>query len=282
MDQLFGDPKLTWHPQMAGSVARALLETPQSQAQYRARIEQLSDFEPEQLARRLDQQVPALCSVMRADQAADLRKEVGRLKTQISQRYAHLTSELAQPEPQLLKLPVEGATLGRWSPVDAPAQGRMDESADSVAAWHIVAGPVTAASWRSTVRLAAGRYVFEGLVRVRNVTPLPMGKHRGARLRIGGMDRESASLLGSGDWARQQVAFEVTDPSADVELICELRAGGGEAWFAKDSMRLRRTDTPVLGDSSGCLRGEQTDGTNSAHTERSEDKQAVALGSGEL
>ena len=246
MDQLFANPMLTWRPHMAGTVARGFLEIPEGRELYRARVESIvaEDLRPERLGVQIERRVSLLSSALSASGAGDLREEAGKLIMQIAERREHLKSELMQPDPKLLVVPPEGALLTNWHPSDCPAQGIMDEdqSPDGRPSWHIVAGPTTSASWRSTVRLLAGQYRLRAWARVRDTKPLPFGKHHGARLRIAGMDRESACLLGTGGWECLQVSFAVPAPDSEVELICELRASGGECWFVRNPLLLRQTD----------------------------------------
>jgi spore coat protein H len=256
MDQLFANPTLTWRPQMAGAVARSLLEIPEAERRYRVRLEELvrECFDPKGLSSRVDQRLSALRSGLSSGAFAKMQEEAAHLCSQISQRYDHLRRELAEPELGVLSIPCGGMVLSEWRPFDSPAQGRMLEqpTAAEGAALRIVAGPATSASWRSVVRLAPGRYRFEALGRVQNVTPLPFGKHHGARLRVGGMDQESEPLLGTRDWQTLGLNFEVAEAESTLELICELRASAGEAWFAKDSLRLSREE------SVGKSRGRET------------------------
>jgi spore coat protein H len=249
MDQIFANPRLTWRPHMAGLVARALLEIPEGQVQYRARVEKLlnEDFKPARLCAQVRQRLSELSPALSGEALAQAQEETAALCAQIRERHEHLKLELAQPELALLSIPAQGALLGDWRETDCPAQGQMleDRTPDGKSALHIVAGPVTSASWRSAVRLPSGHYCFQALVRARDVTPLPFGTHQGARLRIGRLDRESAALIGTQDWTSLRVRFEIPDGPATVELICELRASGGQVWFAKNSLLLQCAEPPA-------------------------------------
>jgi hypothetical protein len=115
---------------------------------------------------------------------------------------------------------------------------REDQSLDAKASLCIVAGPSTSASWRSIIRLGPGRYRFEGLACVERALSLPFGKNQGAALRVAGRDKASWRLLGSSGWESLQTEFAVKDPAELIELLCEFRASGGAARFAKDSLRV--------------------------------------------
>ena len=88
-----------------------------------------------------------------------------------------------------------------------------------------------------------GHYRFEGRVRIAGVERLPFGEHQGAGLRIGGQVRETGSLIGDAPWQMRAAAFEIAPPAQAVELICELRARAGEAWFDLNSLCVRQIDT---------------------------------------
>jgi hypothetical protein len=79
-------------------------------------------------------------------------------------------------------------------------------------------------------------------VRVANVKPLPFGIHQGASLRIGGSVQQTLALVGDSAWRELSTDFEVAPPMAKVELICELRAEVGEAWFDLSALQILRTD----------------------------------------
>ena len=85
--------------------------------------------------------------------------------------------------------------------------------------------------------LAAGKYRFEGKLRLQEVTTAEDDPRSGAGLRIskGAMP---AKLSGSSDLRPFQHTFEVEESAAHVELVCELKATGGEAWFDANSLRL--------------------------------------------
>ena len=73
------------------------------------------------------------------------------------------------------------------------------------------------------------------------VAPLKFGRNHGAGLRIAGPAIARSALLQSNQpWTHAQVSFNTTAREQEVELICELRASQGDAWFELDSLRLVR------------------------------------------
>ena len=165
------------------------------------------------------------------------------LKTHIERRQQSLEFQLNRPIQQLLTL-VNGA--GRpegWEITDQPPDGLMERTNfDGHPTLHVMTRADAAASWRTSVLLSQGRYRFEGRAQVVGVQPLPYGTHQGAGLRIGGAVRQERSLIGDVSWQMLTADFAVEEPRAEVELVCELRAHSGEAWFDLDSLRVVRTN----------------------------------------
>ncbi|PYI86707.1 MAG: hypothetical protein DME26_08515 [Verrucomicrobia bacterium] len=71
------------------------------------------------------------------------------------------------------------------------------------------------------------------------MTPDPGDPRAGVGFRTTGR-RFAQKLIGANDWKPIAFEFEVDQGMAEVELICELRARQGEAWFEVESMRLIR------------------------------------------
>ncbi|MGH7973622.1 MAG: hypothetical protein ACREIC_33305, partial [Limisphaerales bacterium] len=59
-----------------------------------------------------------------------------------------------------------------------------------------------------------------------------------AGLRVAGQVRESPALVGNSGWQTLGANFEVSNNGTEVQLVCELRAHVGEAWFALDTLRI--------------------------------------------
>jgi hypothetical protein len=242
MDQLFGNPDAPWQPHMAGLVAKAVMETTEGNRRYRAAFAVLltNIFRAPMLAGRVDQAVARLRPALTDAEFAGVKDEAGHVKERIAQRQLSLRRQLNQPGRALLVFTNGIGLLGGWVKVDEPASGQMEQiqTPDHTPALHIVARSDSGASWRTTALLARGRYRFEGRVKVAGVKPLPYGKYQGAGLRVAGSVRQSADLVGNSDWRALSAEFNLTDEAREVELVCELRASAGEAWFGAESLRL--------------------------------------------
>jgi len=240
MDQLFGRADLPWKPHMAGLLARSVMETAEGRQEYQARFGALFTnlFIVDRLTNRVNQIVGALRPFLGNSEFKQIEREAAAVRDRIVQRALNLRRQLAEPEPTLLEFADGIARLTGWTKIDQPAGGRMDETIDGRSALHIIAGPVTSASWRTSARLRRGRYRFEALGKIVAVKPLPFGKNQGAGLRIGDRMRQPFNFTGDSSWKRLDLEFQVDTDEEDVEFVCEFRASSGQVWFDKDSLRL--------------------------------------------
>jgi hypothetical protein len=244
MDQLLGNPDSPWQPHMAGLVAKAVMDTTEGRRRYRASFESLftNVFRVQMLNGQVDEVVAHLRPALTGPKFARVRDEAVHVKERIAQRQLSLTRQLSEPERVLLAFTNGIGYLGGWVKMDEPVSGQMEQgqAPDHTQALHIVTRSESTGSWRTKVMLSRGRYRFDGQTKVAGVKPLPYGNHQGAELRVTGNVRESG-LVGDSDWRALSAEFEVTEETQDVELVCELRASGGEAWFGLESLRLIRS-----------------------------------------
>ena len=245
MDQLFGNPRAPLIPQMNGLIARAVMETPEGRRAYRARVQfvMTNVIQLAVLHQRVDATLAALRPALERKEARALEQAVATLHERIDERLHTVARQLAEPPLEPLRFENGSAPLplSLWQKMDVPLGGSLvaTNGADGRGALEIHAGPVTSASWRCRVRLAPGRYQFEGEVSTAGVGALNFGKNHGAILRAGPAAR-ALPLLGDYPWTTRRVPLEVLGTEQEVELICELRASRGTAWFAVDSLRLVR------------------------------------------
>jgi len=244
MDQLFGSADLPWQPHMSGLVARAVIGTPQGAQQYRELFSCMFTnlFTTDALSARLTQVMAKLRPVLSDSEFAAVLTEAGLVRERIKQRQLNLALQLTKPELSPLEFKDGVAPLADWVKIDEPASGSMEQAAspEGTRALHIFARSDTLASWRTKALLTRGRYRFAGKVRVKAVEPLGYGVHQGAGLRLSGSRRKCADLVGNSSWQELETEFEIDSQAEQVELICELRASRGEAWFELDSLRVLR------------------------------------------
>jgi spore coat protein H len=245
MDVLFGNPRALVDLRMNGLVAQAIMEIPEGRRAYRTRCAQLftNQFDVAKIHARIDDTLLYLRPALPRDEAAALDREAAALKARITARAEDLAKQLSKPPLELLRFTDGVASIGDWQPVDVPEGGTLSANGtlDGKRALAIHAGPVTSASWRTKVLLPPGRYRFEGAVKTSAIAPLKFGRNHGAGLRIAGPAiARSALLQGNQPWTQTQVFFNSSAREQEVELICELRASKGDAWFELESLRLVR------------------------------------------
>jgi hypothetical protein len=242
MDQLFGLPEFPWRPRMAGLLAAAVLETPEGRALYRERFADLLDriLVPSKLTNRVDELLGRLQSQLTRAEFGDLAREAGALKERIVQRRLGL-ERFDGPIRSLWRFGTTGRPRG-WSETDGPRRRT----------WPKVKAPTAgqpancrrcgtfSAAWRTKVVLDPGRYRFEGLVMAAGVKPLPFGRRHGAALRVAGEPMTGERLTADSGWRTLTTEFEVRSAGREVELLCELRASGGQMCVDRDSLRLVR------------------------------------------
>jgi len=227
-----------------GLVARALLDDPNDRAHYYARMAELrrTAFEPEALAKYLDEvaaRIQPVLNEMDAEAGQRFERDAAGLRKRLFERAAFVDRRLAQV---LTPLPFDAdgvARPGAWSLTVSEGEATVERAPDVPGALRLRAGATgCTASLRTTVLLAPGRYTFEGRCRASEVVALDSGG--GVSLRISGQHVDGG-LVGETDWQAGTFDFELPGPGeAEVTLVCELRARGGDAAFDEASLRLRR------------------------------------------
>ena len=104
---------------------------------------------------------------------------------------------------------------------------------------HIRAEENGAASWRSRVRLERGQYRFQGKLKIQGIVLASDDPRAGVGLRIS-RRKFPGKLSGDADWSSAGFDFEVQQDQSDVELVCELRAEQGDAWFDLKTLKVIR------------------------------------------
>ncbi len=251
LDQMFGvsrsSPTQPIVPRAQGLVAQALLQTMDGRRRYLEKFSQLhaAVFKVDRLLKRVDELAEALRpalsrSGVHAVQLFDY--EVGRLRERIALRARSIEEQLAAPSP-ILRFDGSGAaSLGGWRPKRDSGGAELSKTKDPEGRLVLlISAPAgrNIASWRSRVVLSAGRYRFEGKVKCKGVAANDGDPRSGAAFRISGR-AAAKKLSGNRDWTELSYPFEVGGESTEVELVCELNAARGEAWFDADSLKLVR------------------------------------------
>ena len=244
MDQLFGNARALMEPRMNGLVARAVMETPEGHAAYRARCAALltNVLRTPRMEQTIDRALARLEPALGGRDVVAVRNEAAALKDRIQSRLADVERQLTRPPMELLRFENGVARVQGWQPFDVPQGGSLTQATtEGRRTLMIRAGPVTSASWRTKILLPPGHYCFESTVKTASVQPLAFGKNHGVMLRVTQVPAaRPPPLLGTQPWKTLQVFFETTEPKQELELVCELRGRSGSAWFDLDSLRIRQ------------------------------------------
>lgn len=256
LDQLFGagrqfDPGSPVKPRnVSGVVTRMILATREGQQRYMERANQIYThvFKVDKILSRVDEIVTGISPVLAQTHpqiARSLKQRAGSLKQRIIQRGEGLRRQLGVPV-NPIEFPRDNVLrLTGWKPSlvqsGEPTLAQVEDSPGKPLLLINAGNAISSSSWRTRLVLASGRYQFEGRIRLRDVEIEEGDERGGAGLRIskGVMPRK---LTGTEDWKDYQYAFNISEETTDVELICELRALKGEAWFDVNSLRLVRME----------------------------------------
>lgn len=244
LDWGFGNTGQPLWPQSSSLLFRAVLDAPEGRIRYRERLGKLftNAFNVTVLTNRVNGVAAKLQTAARSPgEAKEWENLAAGMRDRIAQRARNIAEQLALPEALPVAFNSAGtAEITAWRPKIDKDKGVAKLGAvsqEGKSAFHIEAGPAGAiASWRSRILLGPGKYRFVGLAKTKGVGPRVSETGAGAGVRISGGKR-TEKLVGDTDWTPVEIAFEV--PAAgEVDLVCELRAEKGEAWFDRSSLRL--------------------------------------------
>lgn len=239
MDQLFTETGSSIEPGWGGMLAQQVLEVPSFRDRYRERLTSMltNHFTPAVLSNQLQNVIGRLRFAHQGRPAT----EWAQLEPELKDRQRRILRRMANVERQLGLNPSanpagEIPTLSDWQPRprDGRSQLEIKEWKPDQPALHLTAlSSRTVASFRTSIWLEAGEYTFSGHARCQGVKG-----GTGAGLRISGQQRR-AGLSGDRDWSVVTFHFRV-DEDRDVELVAELEADRGEAWFEVNSLKVTR------------------------------------------
>lgn len=242
LDQMFWQPEGPILPPMGGLVAKALTEIPEARKRYFDRMGELmrTSFKVEALTNRVAQ-VAALVRPVLAAKDADAGKsydeKVANFNAQITER-GELVNQLVSASTFALKFDAnKTALLTGWKTnIDFGKPGFAETTAAGKPAFEINAREGSSIGrWQAKVLLEGGKYTVKGRVKTIGAVQDSGDKRGGAFLRVGG-SRSDKKLLGDADWTEVASDFEVPEPAAITEIVCEFRGAKGQAVFDKDSL----------------------------------------------
>ncbi|MCX8156156.1 MAG: CotH kinase family protein [Verrucomicrobiae bacterium] len=246
LDQLFRDPGHSiFDPGENGLVTKTILQTPPARQMFlrRSCFIATNIFNYTDLSNRVNQTAFRLKEALKSINDTSTLRDVENRQRELLRALAvraetarKQTLELAQ---RLARFDQDGACpLPQWMPIyEGGADLKIQRQPHAL---YIRAGHGGAPSFRARLMLPVGRYRFEGRVRTAAVQALKSPLGAGAGLWAVGKPARDQGMDGTADWQVLAYNFEVTLDWEEVELVCELRAKGGEAWFDVPSLRLLR------------------------------------------
>jgi spore coat protein H len=275
-----GHPQGTLPPD--GLIARAILQTSEGRKRFKERVGVLytNVFQVEALTNRLNQIQARIRPVLASISPSEANNHDGqaeRIRQLVTQSALRIGKLLTEPEPKPLKFDEHGvialAGLPEWRSVKSAndkAEVNTAEVDGGKKTFYVRAGPdgKCTAAWRIKVLLEPGNYRFEGSIKTAGVVPLPPPKPatpvpgapatppttppevkgEGAGIRISRpKDKKPRAnqALQDTPWQKAEYVFAVDPGNDEVELICELRAEKGEAWFDIGSLKLVKVAAAV-------------------------------------
>jgi spore coat protein CotH len=250
LDQMFGvertTPECSILPRWHGKVALAVMSTPEGRHRYLERMSQLytNVWHVDAILRRVDQLAAVIRPVIAQSSSSEARahdNQVEYLKERIIQRDESLRRQLANLHDQP-KIELNGAmALSGWyhKTQAGNPEFRQDKGSGGTELLYLAAKGNTICSWRAKAQLEEGNYRFEGKLRTSEVKPTSREANSGAGLRISN-NGVSTDITGTQDWQKFSYPFQIAEGGAEIEVICELRASQGEAWFDTSTLRVVR------------------------------------------
>lgn len=220
-------------------VGQAVLDTPEGSLLYRERVGKLftNVMKFPVIADRVDRELAKIrTGNLSSNDLAKAERGAALIKERVLGRITRASNELAGVKPVIL--PFDTNRLARlidWRADFDGCTGVVDRVVvDGKQTLHIgAAGVYCHPSWRSLYYLPRGAYRFEGILRIAAKGPIA------AMLRISGPS--AVTVLGSAtDWRPVSFDFEIRDEGMDIEFVCDFSGAEGEAWFALDSLQVRR------------------------------------------
>jgi hypothetical protein len=237
MDQMFWEPNGTIFPNFDSLVGRALMGTQEGRRRYREKVGTLltNIYDLAKITNRLHEVHARLKPIV----GPRLDGPVADLRNRIVARASSIAQQLAIPEPKPLVFDAKGeADISGWNSKVETGLAHFAKESDALTIKVVQKGH-TIASWRAKVLLEPGAYRLIARAQSTDLAALNDGKGEGAGIRISGTQQPRKNKVLSTSPAKD-LTFDFTAPGGEVELICELRATGGEVVFERSSLKLLR------------------------------------------
>ena len=251
LDQMFGvertTPECPILPHMQGRVARAVMSTSEGRRRYLERISQLytNVWHVDSLLKRVDELNavirPAIVATDGSSAARHHDSQVEALKERIGERDVSLRQQLAKLSEQPVLAVNSAMNISGWARHTQLGNPdfRQEKTPDGHDTLYLAAKANAICSWRARTDLEEGVYRFEGKIKTKDVVSSSAEPTAGAGLRVAGSG-VTVEFTGTQDWQSFSYPFRVSESGGSKQMICELRAAHGEAWFDVSSLRVVR------------------------------------------
>lgn len=232
-------------PPRTGVLTAAFLAGPQERKQFGDRIARLLPIalDPDRVRQRVQACIARLSQGATPEELETFQWQGDLVERRVRERRENLKAELTGQHPPTPVFDSGGvAALSGWAPKtdwNNAALSTVEEDGKPSLCIE-AAGNYCFGSWRLPVWLPAGRYRLEGEAKTRGVTGLPSQTGSGAGVRVLGGRRGGGIQGDCTHWTPVRHEFVVQEGCERVELIAELRAFSGTAWFDPNTLRLIR------------------------------------------
>lgn len=250
MDQILGDPGAGLYDMSQALLAGCVVQNPAWRTAYQNELRNLAPLIKDtsrwrEQVRQMQQKLTPVLESIDADLAASHKDRVAELLDRLQGR-AQLLDELVEagfPTPLEIELG-QSISLTDWYPVPEAEDMELEEvEFDGRPAYSIRRSELgeVIGSWRLTVMLGRGRYRVETNAKVSGVVPLKGDLLRGVTVHRQG-EPAMQRLTGSQNWIPIADEFDIKEDQQQLELVLEIRAKYGQAWFDRDSLKLIRLE----------------------------------------
>jgi len=243
LDNTLAESTMSLMPPRNGILTAALMDSSEQRRAFRERVAKLAPkvLDPQKTSTRVQASVARLTEGAPPERAALVLKQAALIEQRVAERLEHIRAEIAGQCPPTPAFDSSGvAHLSGWAakPDWNDSQLKMEMEDETVALSIQAQGGYCFASWRLPVWLPAGRYRLQGDARASDVSGLPSQTGSGVGVRVIGTRRGSGLQGNCSRWTSVRHDFTVQQGCEWVELIAELRAFEGTAWFDPETLRL--------------------------------------------
>lgn len=226
-------------------VVTALMQTPEGRFEYRRALDETATkaFHLPTITNQLNTRLSLLLSsTTNVTERTNLQARADELRDLIVRRHNQVRKQLADPPLQETRLEFgKDLLITNWYPRFIK-NGELKDLADSATSslYARCTGAYCRLYWGSRILLGRGKYEFLASVKTANM--LTNQAIRSGAFILASPGTGKTELIGNAPATLLTTTFDVPDGGSEIELLCQLQAVVGEAWFDRSSLRVRRKD----------------------------------------